>query len=71
MWFQQMQFLIMKSAFIKSLTKIFLFCKIYVQFLKNYKFFLLQYDFVQFLKEPFAMLFELLSPINSFIHICL
>ncbi len=28
-----------KSALIKSLSKIYLLCKIYVQFLKNYKFF--------------------------------
>jgi len=35
-----------KNAFITSLTKTFLLCKIYVQFLKNCKFCFLQHDFV-------------------------
>jgi hypothetical protein len=60
-----------KSAFIKSLIKIFLLCKIYVQFLKNYIYIFPQHDYVQFILKTFVMLFKFLSPISSFTHICL
>jgi hypothetical protein len=48
-----------KSAFIKSLTKIFLLCKIYVQFLEFFFFFFAQYDYVQLTKKTFCNVLQI------------